>query len=222
MYEQRYGFVLEGLSPMLMHWDNIEWSDQIDHERTRIKETDKKNFKAGDDRCPPYTWKGYTYNDGKHICLPNDNLRTGLMKAGARITLSGKKSYKELTQCAILFDDMFVTFKSNGQQIPWTAIEAISNKAPFSEHAAACVALGFKLLVKRAAVGQAKHVRVRPMFETWSVEGSFTVIDEQVTDDVIQQLWRIFGTYIGLCDWRPGSPKSPGPYGRLKATVEKM
>ena len=53
------------------------------------------------------------------------------------------------------------------------------------------------------------------------MQGTLTVIDEQVTEKILGELWRIGGFYIGLCDWRPGSPKSPGPFGRYNATLKK-
>jgi hypothetical protein len=218
MYEKKFGFYLKGLSPLIMHWDNIDWADQMEVERTAIKENDKKQFKAGDDRCPPHTWKGYTYNDGEHIAVPNDCLRSCLLKASARVTLSGKKTYKELSQCGVLFDDLFVKFLNNGEQIPWQPVDKIAGV--FAAQSQAVRDLGFALFVKRAAVDRKKHVRVRARFDAWSVEGSLTIIDEQIKDETLRRIWEIAGLYIGLCDWRPGSPKSPGPYGRFAATLK--
>ncbi len=217
MYEKRYEFTLTGLAPMIMHWDNIEWADQIKDERERIKEDDKANFKAGDDRCPAFTWKGYTYNDGTHICLPSDNIRSCLIKAAAKVTLSGKESYKKLVASGILLDEMYVDMFVNDKQIPFKGVEAIDGT--FKTNADAVKDLGFKLLVKRAAVGQAKHVRVRPLFENWTVKGTFLLVEEQITNKVLKNIWRIAGLNIGLCDWRPGSPKSPGPYGRFSTEL---
>jgi len=219
MYQQQYRFTLTGLGPAIMHWDNIEWTDIMEEQRSKIKSQDKKNFKAGDDRCPPHTWKGYTYNDGEHIAIPHDNLRSCLMKAGARVELQGKKTYKELTQCAILFDDLYIDFFVDGKKIPWKPVEAISGT--FAEQCATARSLGFRLFAKRAAVGQAKHIRVRPRFENWTAQGTFTVVDEQMKLEVLKKIWQIGGLYIGLLDWRPGSPKSPGPYGRFSVEVEK-
>lgn len=217
MYEKRYRFELTGLAPMIMHWDNIEWADQIDAERSRIKSDDKANFKAGDDRCPANTWTGYTYNDGKHIALPNDNLRTCIMRGAAKIELKGKETFKKLSQSGILFEEMFIDMFVDGKQIPFEGVEAI--KGTFKQHVDAAKALGFKLLVKRAAIGQAKHVRVRPIFDNWVLKGSFLVVDEQITDKVLKEIWRIAGLQIGLCDWRPGAPRSPGPYGRFSTEL---
>lgn len=53
--ERYYEFKLIGISPLIMHADDIEWSDTIAEARTQIKEQDKANFAAGDDRVPPDT-----------------------------------------------------------------------------------------------------------------------------------------------------------------------
>lgn len=217
MYEQRYRFELVGISPLIMHWDNIDWVDQIEAKRTAIKEKDKKAFKAGDDRCPPETWKGYVYNDGNVVVLPTDNLRSSLLKAAARITLSGKTTYKSLSQSAVLFDGVDVPLLVNGKTIPWATVEKI--KGEYREHVAAVQKLGFELFAKRAAVGQSKHIRVRPRFKDWAIAGELTVVDEQVTTSVLERMFTIMGLNIGLCDWRPAAPKSPGPYGRSTATI---
>ena len=218
MYKQRYQLTIEGISPLLMHWDNIEWADQLKLKRDDIKKNDKKNFAAGDDRCPPETWKGYTYNDGTHVAMPQDSLRACLMKAGARVILSGKTSYKSLTQSGILFDDEFLAFQHSGKPLAWSDIQAIEGN--FVAQTEGAKKLGFRLFIKRAKVNQAKHVRVRPRFDTWGISGTFLVVDKQLTTETLQQIWDIAGPYIGLCDWRPGSPQSPGPYGRFKATIQ--
>ena len=213
----QYHYRLIGESPLIIHWDNVEWADQIAAERTRIKEGQGK-LKAGDDRVPAFTWKGYTYNDGENVAIPTDNLRTMLMKAAARITLDGKKTFKELSQCGMLFDDLYTTFTNNGKQITWGDIDAIDGD--FATHSEAAKNLGFRLLVKRVVVGQSKHIRVRPIFDKWEIEGTFTVINEQVTPKILDRMWDIAGVYIGLCEWRPGAPKSPGPYGRFSAELK--
>ncbi len=217
MYEKRYTFTLTGLAPLIMHWDNIEWADQIADERTRIKEDDKANFKAGDDRCPAFTWKGYTYNDLTHVCLPSDNIRSCLIKAAAKITLKNRETYKKLAASGILMDEMYFDLFVGGKQIPFKGVDAI--EGPFKTHLEAVKALGFKLLVKRASVGASKHVRVRPMFDNWVLQGSVVLVEEQITFKVLKEIWSIAGPRIGLCDWRPGASKSPGPYGRFKTEL---
>lgn len=217
MYEKKYKFRLNGTTPLILHWDNLEWADQMDAERTAIKESKNGEFKAGDDRCPAHTWKGYMYNDGTHVALPHDNFGACLLKAGARIVLDKQKTFKELTQCGLLFDSMYMPILVGGKPIAWSHVEGIGGA--FSRQAIEAQALGFVLFVKRAKIGQAKHVRVRPRFNQWSIEGSLTVIKEEITQDILGRLFQIAGLYIGLCDWRPGSPKSPGPYGQFSAEI---
>ena len=220
MYERHYLCTLSGISPLIMHWDNIEWADQIAARRTQIKKDDKANFAAGDDRCPPETWKGCIYNDGERIVMPTDNLRACLLRAAARKELSGKKTYKELSQCAVLFDDVYAAmfFGPEQQQIAWPDVEAVSGAFP--DQLTAARGLGFDLLIKRARVDRKKHVRVRPIFASWVVIAGITVVDQQVTADVLNEIWGIAGVNIGLCDWRPGEKESPGPYGRYVAELK--
>ncbi len=214
---RKYRYECTGISPLIMHWDNIEWADAMAVERTAIKEKDKKSFSAGDDRCPAHTWKGCVYDDGANVALPTDNLRSCLMRAAAQIELKGKKTYKELSQAAILFDDEFAAMLVAGKALSHQQIDDV--RGTFSEQAAAVKALGFRLYAKRAAIGQAKHVRVRPRFDLWSFSGTFTVADEQVTKDILDKIWNIAGLYKGIGDWRPGARQSPGPYGRFTTKI---
>jgi hypothetical protein len=220
MTEKQYRFELEGLSPLIMHADDVEWADAMEAARSAIKSGDKKNFKGGDDRCPPETWKGSLYVDDKAVALPTENLRACLMKAGAKIELKGKLTYKSLTQSAILFDDLYAQLECGGKTITRQIIDSI--KGTFAEQADAAKKHGFRLLVKRASIGQAKHVRVRPIFEKWKAAGTFTVVDEQITDELLNTLWGKAGLFVGVGDWRPGASRSPGPYGRFKTTLKAI
>ena len=79
--------------------------------------------------------------------------------------------------------------------------------------------MGFSLFVKRAKIGNAKHIRVRPRFENWSCTGDITILDSQISKEILQSILDICGQYKGLGDWRPGA-KTPGPFGMFKATVK--
>lgn len=214
-----YNVELKGLSPLIMHWDNIDWADQVSEKRTEIKENDKANFAAGDDRCPTDTWKGYIYNDGQLIGLPTDNLQACLVKAGAKVTLQRQETFKKAMASGILFTDLYASFANNGKPIKYDDYMGVDGK--FSEHATKVKKLGFELLVKRAAVGAAKHVRVRPMFRNWSATAQLTVVDDRITDEVLKKVWEYAGLMVGIGDWRPDSPKKPGPYGRFAVTLNK-
>uniref|UniRef100_UPI003B987325 hypothetical protein n=1 Tax=Klebsiella pneumoniae TaxID=573 RepID=UPI003B987325 len=78
--------------------------------------------------------------------------------------------------------------------------------------------------VKRAKVGTSKHIRVRPMFEKWAVITTLMVVDPKeygITQEVLQKILNKAGSLCGLGDWRPSS-RTPGQFGRFKATVEPI
>lgn len=216
---RNFKVTLRGRMPLIQHHDNIAWADTIAEERTRIKAQDPKNFSAGDDRCPPSTWKGCLYTNGKTVVIPTDNLAAGLKRAGAQISLKGKKTFKAATQSGILFGQTEWPLFVSGREVAVDDVNAIDG--PFAKQVQDVTKLGFSLLVKRAVIGQAKHVRVRPMFRDWSTEGVITVNEEQLEDAIVANLFAIFGRFIGLCDWRPGS-RQPGPYGTFDAAVSRV
>jgi hypothetical protein len=41
--------------------------------------------------------------------------------------------------------------------------------------------------------------------------GTLTEFDDTITATVLQNILTAAGRYCGICDWRPSSPKSPGP-----------
>lgn len=213
---RQYKVKLEGITPLLMHWDNIEWADQM--EIWRADPANKRLSKAGDDRTPAFRWIGCVYHDGKAVSISADNLARCLMEGGAMVPVPGgrgNKTFKSQTQSGMKVDSMFVTLMSAGKAISWPKIEALIKEPSFPAHLAAVKQMGFKLFTKRARIGATKHIRVRPCFDNWSLEFTISVWDEQITEDVLTSLFDYAGNYKGLCDWRPGS-KTPGPYGMFK------
>jgi hypothetical protein len=108
-----------------------------------------------------------------------------------------------------------------GKTIPWSDPQdhPLIASEKFAEHKQFVQDLGFDLLVKRAKIGQAKHVRVRPTFAPgWRVMGTLSVWDTQIDDKAINQILAYAGQYKGLGNWRPGSNK-PGPFGIFEAKL---
>ena len=216
----RFEFTLTGESALLMHLDDVEWADEVDAWRLDPQNTKKKGEKSGDDRRPAWTWIGYCYNDGQNLALLGANLSACFKKAGARVPLGRQKTFKELAVSGILIRSEYLAFTNNGKPVPFAPIAALMEQPNFRDHAAAAEAMGFRLFVKRASVGSSKHVRVRPRFENWAVRGELEVTTHEITADILDSIFAQAGR-IGLGDWRPGSPKSPGPFGmfthKLKA-----
>lgn len=213
----RARFELTGETPLLMHWDNIEGCDVLAEWRNDPK--NKNQSVRGDDRSPPWGWQTYLYRDGDQVvAIPSDNLMSALSTGGAQLILKKQKTYKELSQSSIFIATEYLEFTyGEGQRLLMSQVEAMKD-LPFAQQAAACEKLGIKLFCKRAKVGASKHIRVRPRFERWSLSGSLTVTSPDLPFEKLEAIFDYAGR-AGLCDWRPSSPKRPGPYGMFTAKV---
>lgn len=219
---RRYEITISGQTPLLMHWDNIEWADRLDEWKN--DPGNKKNSKAGDDRSPAWRWVGSMYHDGAHVAVPNDNLMRCLMEGGAMVPVPGGKSgktFKAQTQSGMMVAEPFWPVLIDGAAVPMSAINPLLKVEDFGKHKEAVSALGFRLHVKRAKIGASKHIRVRPCFDRWEVRGTVSVWDDQITERVLADILRYAGQYKGLGDWRPGG-KTPGSFGMFEAAVKEV
>jgi hypothetical protein len=208
----------------LLHNDDVEWADQMEvWKEKNAKAGDKKEkSKAGDDRTPAHRWIGYLYrsNDGV-IVMPTDNILSAVKEGAASVLVPGaknNKTFKSQSQSGLIPDGTGWPILIDGKPIPSKPIADLLLVKDFQRHKERARELGFALFVKRAKVGQKKHVRVRPRFETWSVIGNLTVVDDQITEEVLTDFFAVAGQYKGIGDWRP-SAKSPGSYGTFDAEV---
>jgi hypothetical protein len=219
---ERYQVTITGKTALLMHADNIAWADKM--ERWKGDPANKKSSKAGDDRTPAYRWLGYLYHDDQSICLPYDNLMRCLMEGGALVPVpSGKngKTFKAQTQSGCQIGEAFWPVLVQGQPILVEPLLQLEHQPDYDAHQEVVHDAGFMLFLKRAKVGQSKHIRVRPRFDQWVVAGTIIVQDEQITQEILQTILTYAGTYKGLGDWRPSS-RTPGPYGTFTATVAAL
>ena len=216
-----YAVTITGETPLLMHWDNIDWADKLDAWQNDPK--NRKASKAGDDRSPAWRWIGSMYHDGEHVGMPSDNLMRAFMEGGAMVPVPGGKSgktFKAQSQSGMMVNQAYWPLTINGRTLPMASVSPLLSTDEFCQHKDACAALGFSLHVKRAKIGASKHIRVRPRFDHWSFAGTVSVWDEQITERVLGDILRYAGQYKGLGDWRPGG-KTPGSYGMFSATVAK-
>lgn len=219
---KQYQITITGLTPLLMHSDNITFSEK--KEAWCKDPANKPNILPGDDRTPPWTWIGYIYHDTKHIGMPSDNLMTMLREGGAKVTKKGKETYKKQTQSGIMLDQQQFQLLVGGKPIKMEKISALVGNMDFAEHIKTAEDHGFELLIKRAAIGRAKHIRVRPMFRQWSCVGTMTVLDDElsgITKDILQMIFDQAGALCGIGDWRPSSGSS-GTFGRFETVVAKV
>lgn len=222
-----YILKIVGKTPLLQHNDNIEWSDAMEAWKNRPES--KKLSKAGDDRTPPFRWIGCLYHEAGVITIPSENISRCLMEGGAMVLVPGGRSgktFKAQTQSGIAIMGTAFPLLVRGKQIDASnliaeaeaGVSEAGSKMSFVDHKLAARKIGFDLNVKRAKIGQAKHVRVRPIFDAWSVNVHVAVHDDQITQQVLSQIAKCAGIYKGLCDWRPGS-RTPGQYGTFDVEV---
>jgi len=218
---ETFHVTITGKMPLLLHADNIEWADKM--EAWKNNPDNRAKGKAGDDRTPPWRWIGnLTYDDPKgKLALPSEYIMRCLMAGGAQVpTGKGQQTFKSQTQSGIICEELFWPLEADGRIINIQEIEEIRKLKTFAEQAEAVKELGFSLFVKRAKVGNNKHIRVRPRFDTWCTAGDLIVVDDQITQDVLSKILDIAGKAKGLGDWRPGG-KTPGPFGTFTATIRK-
>jgi hypothetical protein len=202
-----------------MHRDNLEAAEHM--KRWQMDPANKKKSVAGDDRSPGFRWIGNLYAEGGKVVLPSDNLMTMLREGGAKCpTGKGQATFKRQTQSGLVVDQIAWPIIVRGNEIPTAPFLAMADEEDFDLHCQKAVEHGFELFVKRAKIGQAKHVRVRPRFDNWSASGTITVFDPAITKDVLGMILECAGFYAGIGDWRPSSPRSPGAYGKFTSTVE--
>lgn len=211
-----YAFTLKGAMPLLMHHDNIMAMDEVS-----AWQKDPKNKSVsvpGDDRSPPWTWFAYLYHDEENLTMPAECIMACLKNAGAKISAK-RGSFKSMTQSGLLIGTDFCEFTNGGKPIKLADIQKFKD-ATFARHIEGARKLGFDLHIRRAKIGDKKHVRVRPIFHDWQVRGVIGVSEPAITEEILGQLFEIAGRLVGLGDWRPSAPKSPGPYGMFRATLE--
>lgn len=217
---RRYQIDITGTQPLLMHSDDIDWADQM--EKWKNDKDNKKSSRAGDDRSPAWRWIGNLYQDGKQVIMPVENIMRCLMEGGAMVLVPGGRSgktFKAQTQSGIMPTSAGWPVTVDGKAISFEPIRKMIGVTDFDRHKEAAEASGFELFLKRAKIGQSKHIRVRPRFDRWALRGELVVTDEQITTDVLSDILESSGRYKGLGDWRPGS-KTPGMFGTFEATAK--
>jgi hypothetical protein len=143
------------------------------------------------------------------------------MEGGALVYVPGGRSgktFKAQTQSGCQFLDLSWKMLVRGELIPWAPFLGLMDENDFQIHKAMALEHRFHLDVRRVIVQGKRHIRVRPCFEDWGATGRLYVSDEQITAQVLAQIWDAAGDQKGVGDWRPSS-KKPGPYGRFLATV---
>ena len=119
---ERYQIILEGETPLLMHHDNIQFS-----ERVRAWQQENRSLSvAGDDRTPAWSWIGSLYDDGEYVGMNADNVMTMLREGGAKVPTGAKnETYKRQTQSGIVLEEISPPLLVNGKRLEMAPISAL-------------------------------------------------------------------------------------------------
>lgn len=208
-------FRLTGLTPLLMHKQDIEERDRLT--AWRKDPANKNRSVAGDDRAPAWTWQTGLYHDGAHLAFPSDNIMVALRQAGSQIYIKRQKTMKEISQSGLLIVEEFCEFRTHGKQVDMGVIAGMAENS-FTDQANAVRKLGFRLFLKPCRIQTSSHIRVRARFDEWEISGSIQVLAPELTQEVVRQLFDLAGR-VGIGSWRPGC-KTPGRFGMFKAEIE--
>jgi len=222
---ERYEVELTGVTDLLMHQDDLMWAAEM--KKWEADSENKKSSTAGDDRSPAFRWLGNAYHDARYIGIPSDNIMTCIREGATRVPVrgKGKLTFKKMSQSGIIVDQILWpvgTAASNGNPISWVGCKVLLREEDFFKHEQTVKELGFELFVKGAGVNRKRHIRVRPRFTNWTCAGTLTVMEEMITQEVLQDILTAAGNYCGIGDWRPSSPQRSGFYGRFLAEVKKI
>ena len=211
---------ITGTMPILFHADSIDWADKMDAWKRDSK--NKAVSKAGDDRTPAWRWIGclnYDHPKTGVVTIPSEYIMRCIMGGAAQVsTGKGKGTFKSLSQSGLLCADFHWPLLVSGKPISMADINELLKEDDFAAHKEAAEVLGFTLFVKRAKIGQSKHIRVRPRFDNWAATGELIITDPLITKSVLLDILSIAGRLKGLGDWRPGAP-TPGPFGTFTAEI---
>ena len=137
MSARRVTVQLNGLTPLLMHADNIDWADEM--ERWKNDPKNKALSKAGDDRTPVWRWMGcLNYDDPQNgvITIPSEYIMRAVMGGAADVpTGRGKKTFKAQSQSGMMCSEFHWPLLVNGKPIRMADIQALRSFPTFREQA---------------------------------------------------------------------------------------
>jgi hypothetical protein len=224
----RFTLTMKGLTPLLMHADDVEWSDRMEIDRgeiNKVKEKGKSKGKKGDDRSPAWSWIGYLYRTPEGVVsLPVENIRKCLMQAGKMVgkPKGGNTNYQREVATGVWIEGAYGPVLIGGKPVNAEATLVKLDREPdYQRHTAEVAKLGFRLWAKRAPLkGGGKHVRIRPRFEAgWGATFTGSLDPEIIDKDTFAQVVELAGSRIGVGDWRPSSP-TPGTYGMFDTELK--
>lgn len=188
---------ITGTSPLIMH--NGRMANPLDKHAIRLREFTSIRKKTDQDymNLLEVEFMGSLYYDKSvGVYIPGDNIEA-MVRDGAKLKKRGA-SVQRGVSCV---EDR-IAFTYSGPRDPQTLWDTEDFRDIRN--------------VKNGSTG-GKTLRCRPIFREWSLTFTLAYESEQINERDLLQCLADAGQYIGLGDYRPGSPKG-GRYGRFEVS----
>jgi hypothetical protein len=190
---KRVSVRIEGLTPMIQH--NGQIASPLNPYAKKLKEISsiRKKTDSHFEEMAEIEWRsGLYWDDEIGVYVPAENLFAMLIKGAKRLKL--------------------------GPYISAVTIDTPIGCPLITKNAKDLVALNkdpANRLQNLVTINRSKVLRTRPKFDVWELEIPLEIDDTVITLDQVEQIIHLCGKMVGLSDWRPSSPQSPGIYGKF-------
>ena len=183
---------IRGLQPLLLHKYTV--ASVSDPKARMVKTRDSTTFAD--------EWRKGTYVDeGKFLIMPSVNILACLFD-GAKGMKIGKKAVTRSVYTSLVVSPIQprILWSEDGKKYEEIHIDSIPDRQWL--HASGAVISGRRIDRIRTQVPPG-----------WIISFQILTKDDALSHDDIKTIVESAGKFAGLGDWRPSSPKKPGPYG---------
>lgn len=171
---------VKGAAPLLQHrfpMPELETMSKGGHKVTGAKDYTQE-------------WRDYLYvNANGEVFQPAAHFEGAMVKAAVNFKITGRrgKTYKDLFRAAV-----FVT--------PDEILHGVQEPDELDTDADKPLYLDMRPVI----VNRARVVRLRPAFKMgWELEFIIEVIDDQISPELVQDVFTLAGKTVGIGDYRP-------------------
>lgn len=192
--QSRATATIKGVAPLMMH--NGQLADPMNKYAIAIKKISSKRNKTDEDYIEIAHLEflgGMYYDKTIGVYIPVENI-DAMVRDAAKLKKLGT-SVQRGVQC----DGFILPLEYVGPRDP----EVMWDTTEFRDVRG----------IKNGASG-GRVMRCRPLFREWSLTFTLTYEKTQINEENLRQCVEDAGKYIGLGDYRPGSPKG-GRFGRF-------
>ncbi len=172
---------ITGIAPLMQHRFPIP--PDVLNPKGATKVTGARDFSQ--------EWREYFYATPKgQIYQPSSHLESAMVKAAAQFKISGRrgKTYKDLFQANVIVSPEKVLHR--GMKVP-DELDADADKPMYLD-------------IRPVIVERHRVVRIRPAFKAgWQLDFEVQVIDDQLSDQVLNDVLVLAGKTVGIGDYRP-------------------